>query len=396
MPLFSYHAIDLSGRVTSGDLTADDEADARDQLRSLGLSATTLREVVPVSTAGPSAVALNQSEQAELARQVGDLVSSQVPLPIGLRALAEEVPSSSLRQVFLGMSQDLEAGMAVELVFSRWSTQLPSYVTGMIHASNKAGGLGQGLLMFADFLRQRAQYRQMQFHSLLYPVTLFAVIGLLCCFLLLAVVPQFKSVFEGFGMELPSVTFALLRMSDLLMTAWPLLFVIPFLVVWAYRAALRSPVLVQFLYLIPFFGPILRFRGLSDFSLLLSMMIHNGVRLPEALRLAGEGSTDSNIRQGAWELTTLVQSGLSLADAAASLPHFGNEFVHAVSVGRSESELCESLRMSCDQFTAQTGLRLRLFVMAMEPVLILSSGFFVGFVVLSLFMPLIKLLNDLS
>ncbi len=327
---------------------------------------------------------------------MGDLVSARVPLPIGLRALAEEVPSSSLSQVFLGMSQDLEAGIAEEQVFSRWSSQLPTYVTGMIHASNQARGLGQGLLLFADYLRQRSQFRQLQFESLLYPITVVVVIGLLCCFLLAAIVPQFGSIFAGFGVELPSVTVVLLGMSNLLLTSWPLLFVIPIGLVWAFRMLLRIPNMVQLLYLVPFYGPILRFRGLSDFSMLLSMMIRNGVRLPEALRLAGEGSTDSNIRQGALELTTLVQSGLSLSEAAASLPHFGLEFVRTVSLGRSDSELCESLRVSCDQFTTQTGLRLRLFVLAMEPLLIVGSGFFVGFVVLSLFMPLIKLLNDLS
>jgi len=209
-------------------------------------------------------------------------------------------------------------------------------------------------------------------------------------------VPKFKSIFEGFGMVLPGATVVLIGLSDLVVRGWFVLLLIPVLVAVGLRVLMQNAGAMQILYHLPFYGPMLRYRGLSEFALLLEMMIRNGVRLPEALRLAGEGVCDANVSEGAFRLIPLVNEGLTLSDAVSSLPNFSRELVYAVSVGRSESEMCESLRMSSERFNALSCLRLRFFGLAMEPLLVTVLGCAVGFVVIALFMPLVKLLNDLS
>lgn len=395
MPVFHYQATDDSGRVSSGEINAENAAAAREQLFSHGLTVTSLQEIASATTA-ISAMPLSATEQSQLVQQVSDLVTAQVPLSIGLRALSEEVPTARLRQVLMGMSDDLEAGVSIEQVFERWSASLPTFLTGMIRASSRAGALGAGLNQFAVFTKHRAQARRNLLVALLYPVVLGLVSALLAVLLLGYIVPKFKSIFEGFGMELPGVTAVLLGMSDLVVRGWFVLLLIPVLMFLGLRALMQNAGVMQILYYVPFYGPMLRYRGLSEFALLLEMMIRNGVRLPEALQLAGDGVCDANIAEGAFRLVPLVKQGLSLADAVSSLPNFNREFVYVVSVGRGESEMCESLRMSSERFNALSSLRLRFFGLAMEPLMVTGLGCAVGFVVIALFMPLVKLLNDLS
>ena len=413
MATFSYSATDPDGQPVSGLIDASNEGAAHELLRARGFGAIRLQTdleldasmvVEPASDhATTSDVRLSAAEQAEFVQQVGDLVTAQLPLSIGLQALAEEAPSSTMRRMFRDMSADLDAGQKIEVVFARWSDQLPGYLTGMLRVSGSSRNLAAGLNQFVDHLRARDALRKQISMALAYPAVMLLIMAAQTVFLLGYIVPQFKSIFYGFGTELPEVTRLLIELSDVLavLVSWWWLTLIGFGVgAWLGKSLLRrvlaDPAVVRSTYSIPLLGPTVRSRALAEFSRLLAMLVRQDVRLPHALRLAGDGTTDANLREGAYLLSDEVLAGESLEHAAARLPHFGGQFVHALLVGRRDGLLGESLSIASEQFTGQALMRVRLLVMGLEPLLIWSTGVCVGFTVIALFMPLIKLMNDLS
>ncbi len=413
MAIFSYSATDLDGQPVRGQIEAPNDAAARELLRAREFGAISLQAdleldasmvVEPAGGRGASAdVRLSSAEQTEFVQQVGDLVAAQLPLSIGLQALAEEAPSGKLRQMFRDMSNDLDAGQKIEVVFARWSDQLPGYLTGMVKASGSSRNLAVGINQFVEHLRARDAMRKKVGMAMAYPLLMVLGMSCLSVFLLGIVIPQFKLIFQGFGTELPGITELLLWFSNVVVTVFSLWWVTAAVLgagLWGGatlgRWVLAQPAVLRAVYFIPLVGPTLRFRALAEFSRLLAMLVGQGLRLPEALRLAGDGITDSNLREGAYLLSQDVQAGETLEQAAARLPNFGSQFVHALFVGRRDGLLSESLSIASEQFTGQTLLRVRLLVMGLEPLLIWTSGIGVGFTVIALFMPLIKLLNDLS
>ncbi|MBC7821422.1 MAG: type II secretion system F family protein [Planctomycetaceae bacterium] len=416
---FGYRATDENGLEVEGDLSAPSIDVARQELAHRGwqvieLSAMEREGEAPaepfVSHVPGSAGAspspdlplgnLGGSDAEMLAGQMANVTGAGLPLSAGLRALSEEVPSHRVRRWLRAISDRLERGQSLGAVAREAEGAWPRYFLAMLFAGQRTGKLPMLLNECVVNLRTTAEVRRELWVSMAYPAMLIFAAWQLLSFLASTILPQFRDIFMDFGTELPGITVAILAWSDVMrFFAWwalPALIVVIWLA-WIFSEPLGyerwRDALVSH---IPLFGEARRSAALGEFSRLLSMLVRYEVGLPEAVRLAAGSVRDVDLREACFELSTRVQAGESLSEAATQIGQFPRELVHLFRWADRGEDFAEGLQNAGEVLSAQSRVHAHTLAIVCEPAVTITIGISVGFTVIALFMPLVKLLNDLS
>ena len=408
---FNYRATDENGLEVSGDLSAPSIEVARQELAHRGwkvieLSANASHSTVPVPPmpAPPASHAslgsLSGSDAELLAGQMANVTGAGLPLSAGLRALSEEVPSRRVRKWLRAISDRLERGQSLGAVAREAEGAWPRYFLAMLSAGQRTGKLPVLLNECVVHLRTTAEVRRELWVALAYPAVLIAVAWLLLSFLGTLILPQFRSIFLGFGKELPGITVAILAWSDVMgVVGWwslPALVLVLWLA-WIFAEPLGYERLRDSLVShVPLFGEARRSAALSEFCRLLSMLVKYEVGLPEAVRLAAGSVRDADLREACFDLATRIQAGESLTDAATQIGRFPQDLLHLFRWADRGEDFAEGLQNASEVLGAQSRVHSHTLAIVFEPAVTIAIGIVVGLTVIALFMPLVKLLNDLS
>lgn len=406
MGRFQYTAMDADGRDVAGAVEAASAEAAGEQLRSLGYESVRLLPVVPVAGTGAAAPptsgteALRADDLAEVGGRVLDVARAGLPLAAGLRALGSEIPSRRLRRTLLDLSGRLEAGEPLEQVLADSRSRIPEHLQWLILAGLRGDKLGVLLERYLELARAAVDQRRRVWLGMLYPVALLvAACGVLSIFLIWAV-PQFRKIFEDFGTEMPSITRAVLDLSDLFVSGWPWMlsglavavFSIPLIATLAGGGPARRRVL----YAIPLVGGMWSDAALSRFCHLLGLLVGNGVPLPAALRMAGRGTADPLVEQVSRALAARVESGRRLTDTVPVVRPLSPLLAPVLRWETREEAFPDVLHGAGEVFGTRATVRASLVGILLEPLVVIGVAMTVGFIIIALFMPLIKLLNMLS
>ena len=411
---FRYRATDETGLEVEGDLPAPSIDVARQELIHRGWhvielsamevdassSASPIPPVVVPQLSDASLGTMRGSDAELLAAQMANVTGAGLPLSAGLRALSEEVPSLRVRRWLRAISDRLERGQSLGAVAREAEGAWPRYFLAMLTAGQRTGKLPLMLNECVVNLRTTAEIRRELWVALAYPVVLISVAWLLLSFLGTLVLPQFRGIFLGFGTELPGITVAILAWSDMMgIFGWwslPVLTVVIWLA-WIFSEPLgyerwRDAVVSH----VPLFGEARRSAALGEFCRLLSMLVRYEVVLPEAIRLAAGSVRDADLREACCELSTRVQAGESLSEAATQIGRFPRELLHLFRWADRGEDFSEGLQNAGEVLSVQSRVHSHTLAIVCEPAVTLIIGITVGLTVIAMFMPLVKLLNDLS
>lgn len=323
-------------------------------------------------------------------------------LPFVLRMFSEEMAPSRTSRALAAMSEQLENGVAWHDALESQKRRLPKYLLGGFAVAQESGRFSKLVAEYLDITRRGRRVRRRVIGTLIYPTAVLAFAGVIFTAYLVFLVPQFKQIFNDFGVQLPGITIWMLNISDVVVGygKWIMLAVaiglsldaawlfIPRLPLGAHsnRMLQRAPVI----------GTASWLTAASEFCSLLAILIDAGAPLPQALRLTATALRDSNLRQGSRRLADLIERGYSPADAANGLPNFRPQLVQVLRHSERQSVLAQVLRSHGELFSLQAEAYSRLAVVWLEPVLLIVMGVGIGLGILAVFMPLIKLLNELA
>jgi type II secretory pathway component PulF len=405
---FQYRATDENGLEVEGDLAAPSMEVARQELAHRGWQVMELTALESASASGAAAVSpvavppdkMSGAEAELLAAQMANVTGAGLPLSAGLRALSQEVPSHRVRRWLRAISDRLERGQSLSAVAASAEGAWPRYFLAMLFAGQRTGKLPVMLNECVVHLRTTADVRRQLWVALAYPAVLIFVAWLLMSFLATLILPQFKSIFLGFGTELPGITVAILSWSDLMrFIGW---WSLPALVAAIWLAWVCSEPLGyerlrdSLVSHIPLLGEARRSAALGEFCRLLSLLVRYQVALPEAIRLAAGSVRDADLREACFELATRVQAGESLTEAAVQIGRFSQDLLHLFRWADRGEDFADGLQNAGDVLSAQSRVHSHTLAIVCEPAVTVAIGIAVGFTVIALFMPLVKLLNDLS
>ncbi len=395
MPRFRYTAVNLQGESLTGEIDDVDLAAARLALLQMGLQ---ISHLSPVSEPTRK---LSGDDGAAISQQIAAATQSELPLVGSLRAYAEEVFVGHLQRRLYRMCDALEAGEPLERVLSDPSLQLPPAVAAILGSGLPPAAMNH---LLSQTLRANTTTFELRSRATLlvgYTVLMLSMIFGLWTFLLLVPTPYFKKIFEDFGTELPSVVVQLIMFSDLMRSSLGLIWLFILLPVagvlgLAIQTRLSRAARRRFFCGLPIIGAMYRLTALSEYARLLALMLETEVPLPQAVVWSAAGTNDADLQECSENVAARLRWGedpVTASQAAGGLPAHMQQMLRWCAHGAAGAE---PLRSMANLLEIRAKSLSMIALPLMEPVLMTAAIASIGFYVVCIFLPLIKLLNDLS
>ena len=402
MPIFEYEALNAAGKNIRGIIDADSARTARTKLKGQGIYPTEIREEagaaqrVPLSGFSFGLFGRIKAKDLALAsRQLATLMEAGIPLNSSLSALIEQMGNPLLKKVITQIRECVREGSSFADALALHPNVFSSLFIGMVRAGEVSGTLALTLGRWADFSEHQVGLQQRIRAALTYPVFMFVIGFGVLFFLMTFVVPTVTKIFADLGRALPLPTLMLISVSDFLSRFWwALVSGIVVLAFWL-RKTLRSEsgamAWDRMKLKLPLAGNLHRRLAVSRWSRTLGTLLSGGLPLLQALeisqgvvgnRLISQtlGQARESIREGEEMSLSLKQSGL-----------FPSVVLEMVSVGERSGDLGKMLEKVATTLENEVEAELRSLLSLLEPVMILIMGVGVGFIAVSILLPILEM-----
>lgn len=392
MTTYVYTALEPTGRRRSGVVDAADRDAAIKRLASEGTYVVEIKEQeAPVRTR----VAGGRVSRADLAlftRRLADLAMAGMPLDRALQVVAEQSESEQLAFVSEQALEDVRSGLPISQALAKFPKLFPDVYTQTLRAGEASGQFPEVATRLADFQEMEVTRRSQIISALIYPGVLTVTAIFVVTFLLTFVVPRLAGVFTDLGDDLPMTTKILLATTDFLTNKG--VFVLGGIVaaVVLYRAWVATEAGAtmrdKLIFNLPLAGKVIQKAVVSRFARVLGTLVYGGVPILDALKLAGMSAGNRVFRQGSEQVQEDVREGRSIADAMRDAGAFPPVLTHMVAIGEETGDLPKMLGRVSDSLDFEVDNGMRRLTALVEPIIVLTMGGFVGFVVLSVLLPI--------
>ena len=403
MATFAFKAVDLAGVPTRGELDGEDKQTVASQLRAKGLIVLDIEES-KTTDIGDYVGRFKRIKQQELTiatRQLATMISSGMSLLRALYVLEEQARSDKFRGAITQVRMDVEAGIALSDALGRHPDIFNDLYIAMVAAGEIGGILEETLDRVADQLEKDDSLRRQVKAAMLYPMLIssFALIVLLA--LVTFLVPVFEKVFKQFHGTMPSITKFTIAFSHLVTRQWYLLIVFAVGVVFGFRKWKRSErgreQWDRFKLKIPWkIGDLVQKVCLARFSRTYSALIGAGVPMLQAIEITGKTSGNRVIEKAMYAVGESVRAGGSLTTPMRAEPAaFPIMVTQMIGVGEETGALETMLAKIADFYEDEVAAGLKALTSILEPVMIIVVGMIVGFIVVSMYMPMFKVYDSI-
>jgi general secretion pathway protein F len=401
MPAYRYEAVDQLGATSKGMLHAESPRAARSDLRARGLLPIAVHVIAAQVNSHANILVrlfserLSTNELALFTRQLASLLEAGLPLEQAFSALLEQAERPYMRDLIAAIRAEVMGGASLSDALSRHPRDFADIYRALVASGEHIGQLSGVLSRLADFVERRNALIQKIRLAFTYPAIVTAVAFTIVIFLLTYVVPQIVSVFENSKQQLPFLTIAMLAISDLFRHWGWLLVLILAAFFFAWRNALRDPIVRmrwhRWLLSAPFYGRFERSLNTSRFASTLAITISSGVPILRALRTSRDTLSNAAMREQVEDATASVREGMSLARALAVHPYFPPMLIHMIRAGEVTGELPVMLNRAAQMQEQDLERRALTIASLLEPILILTMGVLVLLIVLAVLMPIIEI-----
>ncbi len=399
MPVYQYSARDMSGKIVSGTVEANNEREVSAVLgeRSLfPVSITTKATGGGLSALTGSRKKVKGQTMAVFYSQLASLLRSGVPLIRSLTVLSEQSSEPVLGEVLKEIRGRVEDGEQMGESMARFTGVFSPMAINMVRAGTEGGFLEDALERVGTFTELQEDLKGQTVSALAYPVFLFSVGSVVVTALLVFFVPQFDPLFDRLRAagQMPALTEGLLSVSSFLQSyGWIVLIILAVLAVvmkgflgtesgqeWLVKMKLKIPVL----------GDILMNLAVARFCRVLGTLLANGVPILKSLDISRTATGNKLLSQSIADASENIRAGESLATPLRKSGYFPVSVVEMISVGEESNSLETVLPEIADSLEKRTFRRLDLFVRLLEPIMLLIMAILVLAVVLALLVPVLK------
>lgn len=433
MPEFTYEALDKASQVTTGTISARDAADAAVKVRSLGVFPTYVgtgkpsRSSAAVNGAATNvkpggngkssaAAALNAKKSAAapqeakaapasgkkvtrihillFTREMSDLLDAGLPMDRAFSVLIDQAENEPLRVMLNAMQADIRAGQPLSEALTKFPREFPPLYSNMVRAGEVSGQLSSVMTRLADFMEKEQVRRSQIMAALTYPMVLISVAILAVTFLLTFVIPKLSGIFKDMGSALPTPTVMLLALSSGIAKYWWAILIAIFAVVYGFRAWVRTAAgrktFDTFRLSAPLLGKLSRKIVAARLVRTLGTLIGGGVPILEAMEIAASAAGNVVATEAVLNARGGVRQGETLHEAMERSDVFLPVVRHMTAVGEETGRLPNMLIRTADTLDFEVDNAMRRMTSLVEPLVVLLMGGFVGFVVLSILLPIFQ------
>jgi type IV pilus assembly protein PilC len=402
MSTYVFKALDLAGVKARGEVEAESKQAVSDQLKQRGLIVLDIADKHSSKNIELSFMkSVKPTELAIFARQLSTMISSGMSILRALYVLEEQTESKYLKETIVAVRKDVEAGLSLSDAMGRHPKVFSPLFVAMTQAGETGGVLEDSLVRVADQLQKDAALRRQVKSAMIYPalVATFAI-GVMMA-LVAFLVPVFEGVFKEFGGELPKLTQVSVLMSKIVTHYWWLMFgsagafAVSFIkwkkTTWGRRQwdhfRLHVPMKI---------GTIVQEVSVARWSRTLASLTHAGVPLLQALEITGRTGGNIAVQEAMDGVIASVKRGGTIAAPLAQAPIFPSMVTHMVGVGEETGALDEMLDRIAEFYEEQVEAAVKSLMSILEPILIIVIGAMVGFIVISMYLPLFEVYNRIE
>jgi type IV pilus assembly protein PilC len=402
MSTYVFKAIDLAGGKAKGEVEAESKQAVSDQLKQRGLIVLDIADKHSSKNIELSLTkSVKPTELAIFARQLSTMISSGMSILRALYVLEEQTESKYLKETIVAVRKDVEAGLSLSDAMARHPKVFNPLFVAMTQAGEMGGVLEDSLQRVADQLQKDAALRRQVKSAMIYPalVATFAI-GVMMA-LVAFLVPVFEGVFKEFGGELPKLTQVSVAMSKIVTGYWWALFgvtgaVIVSFIKWKKTTWGRKQWDHFRLHVPMKIGTIVQQVAVARWSRTLASLTHAGVPLLQALEITGRTGGNSAVQESMDGVIASVKRGGTIAAPLAQAPIFPSMVTHMVGVGEETGALDEMLDRIAEFYEEQVEAAVKALMSILEPILIIVIGAMVGFIVISMYLPLFEVYNRIE
>jgi len=400
---FAYTALEPSGKKRTGFVDAASKDAAVAIIAAEGRFVVDIREqAVQSSTSntkdlGKKKGKASKSDLALFSRRLSDLALAGLPLDRVLHVVAEQSESQMLADVAEQALEEVRGGKPISEALAMHPKLFPPIFCQTLKAGEASGQFGEVAQRLADFQEREVARKSQVISALIYPAILATTAVGVVIFLMSFVVPKLSGVFHDLGSDLPGSTRLLLAMSNFFQTQYMMIIVGVIGIIVAYRAwsataagALQRDTLFL---KAPILGPVISKATVSRFARVLGTLLYGGVPILEALELSGLASGNLLFQKSAGHVLNDVREGRPIAESMRDAGAFPPVLTHMVAIGEETGELPKMLGRVSDSLDFEVDNGMRRLTAMVEPIIVLAMGGIVGFVVLSVLLPIFSAEN---
>jgi len=396
---YTYVARDERGKIVKGILPAESEIDLANRIRNMGYfltKASLYRE----KNHGSSVGSMKGKDLLTFTIHLATLVEAGIPLVEGLRDLSRNAESENAGKLIDDVRYRVESGSSLREALSIHPGSFNNLYLALVGAGEATGKLVFALNSLSVFLEWQMDLKSKVKEAATYPILLsIAMVGVVML-LMVKVVPIFKPMFDQVGTELPFTTQMVINISDFIKHYFIILFFTPILFVIGYKIISAKPrgryMLDSLKLKMPIFGELIHKIALSRFCHILSLSLQSGVNVLGALDISISAMGNSRLENSTKRARDSINLGEKIATSLEVTGDFPPLVIRMIGVGEESGTLANSLNKVSQFYDKEIPRTINRIFALFEPIMIIVMGLVVGFIAISIFMPMFKLAQSLD
>jgi type IV pilus assembly protein PilC len=403
VPSFSYSAINAQGATLTGEIQATDLAGAREALRGNGLLAQQIEEI----SGGGDAVATGLFGRPKkvkpkslqiFSRQFATMIEAGLSVVQSLVILEQQTDDQNLALVIDDVREKVEGGSLLSEAMASHPNTFSRLYVAMVEAGEAAGALETVLDRVATQIEKEQKIKRRVKGAMIYPTVVLTFATLVLIGMLMFLVPVFVKIFDQLGGELPKLTQYVLYASNALRGYWFIIFPVAGAMIYGFfrwkktesgrqawdRFKLRIPVSI---------GEVVRKVAMARFSRTLSTLIASGVDIMKALEITSQTAGNWVVEDAVIQARQRVQEGAPIAQPLIDHPVFPPMVGQMVKIGEETGELEKMLTKVADFYEDEVDASIQALTSIIEPIMMIGVGIMVGIIIISMYLPMFKMLS---
>jgi type IV pilus assembly protein PilC len=402
MSTYVFKAMDLTGAKATGEVEAESKQIVSDQLKQRGLIVLDIADKhASKELAIPFFNRIKPADLTIMTRQLATMVNSGMTILRALYVLEAQTENERLRDTISLVRKDVEAGLPLSDALERHPKVFNLLFVAMTRAGETGGVLDAALMRVADQLEAADSLRRQVKAAMAYPIVVMVFAFSVLIALVVFLVPVFVGTFKQFGGDLPTITKFTVGLSKAMTGYWYAFILGGFGISWSFKKwkatdggrkmwdtfKLRIPMKI---------GDIVQKIALARWSRTLSALVSAGVPLMAALEITGQTAGNWCVEKAMSDVIESVRQGGTIAEPLKNAPVFPGMVTHMIGVGEETGAMDTMLSKIADFYEDQVGAAVKQLASILEPVMIVLVGGMVGFIVVSMYMPLFKVYDSIK
>lgn len=391
---FTWEGVDRKGKKMKGELEGASVAFVNAALRRQGVKPTKVRKVAkPLFEIKKKITAKDISI---FTRQLATMLVAGIPIAQAFDIVGKGHENPTMAQLINTVKNDIEAGTNLTAALSKHPLQFDALYCNLVQAGEQAGILDDILDKIATYKEKIEGIKSKIKAALFYPTAVVVVAFIITTILLVYVIPQFESLFKGFGADLPALTKFVIELSEFFQATWYYMFagIGGFVYIFAYfyqRSDKMQHTADKLLLKAPIIGDIIKKATIARFCRTLATMFAAGVPLVEALDSVAGAAGNRVYYEGTMDIKSDVSTGMQLQVAMNTTGLFPNMVVQMVAIGEESGELDTMLGKVADFYEQEVDDAVEGLSSLLEPIIMAILGVLIGGLVIAMYLPIFKM-----